>query len=100
MAMLVSSYTSRPLSITFTYSWSATRQEQSILEHEELANRAALYCAIDRFHPTLLLDEGDTFLNDDPELRGVINAGHTRHTARVIRCVGEDSEPAIFSTWC
>ncbi len=61
---------------------------------------AALYRAIDTFHPTLLLDEGDTFLNDDPELRGVINAGHTRHTARVIRCVGEDSEPAIFSTWC
>jgi hypothetical protein len=61
---------------------------------------AALYRAIDRFHPTLLLDEGDTFINDNPELRGVINAGHTRHTARVIRCVGEDSEPAIFSTWC
>lgn len=61
---------------------------------------AALYRAIDRFHPTLLLDEGDTFINDDPELRGVINAGHTRHTARVIRCVGEDSEPAVFSTWC
>ena len=61
---------------------------------------AAPYRAIDTFHPTLLLDEGDTFLNDDPELRGVINAGHTRHTARVIRCVGEDSEPAIFSTWC
>ncbi len=61
---------------------------------------AALYRAIDRFHPTLLLDEGDTFINDNPELRGVINAGHTRHTARVIRCVGENSEPAIFSTWC
>jgi putative DNA primase/helicase len=61
---------------------------------------AALYRAIDKFHPTLLLDEGDTFINDDPELRGVINAGHTRHTARVIRCVGDDIEPTIFSTWC
>jgi len=61
---------------------------------------AALYRAIDKFHPTLLLDEGDTFINENPELRGVINAGHTRHTARVIRCVGEDSEPMIFSTWC
>jgi putative DNA primase/helicase len=61
---------------------------------------AALYRAIDRFHPTLLLDEGDTFINDNPELRGVINAGHTRRTACVIRCVGDDSEPAIFSTWC
>ena len=61
---------------------------------------AALYRAIDTFHPTLLLDEGDTFINDNPELRGVINAGHTRHTARVIRCVGDDSEPTIFSTWC
>jgi hypothetical protein len=28
---------------------------------------AALYRAIDRFHPTLLLDEGDTFINDNPE---------------------------------
>jgi hypothetical protein len=61
---------------------------------------AALYRAIDRFHPTLLLDEADTFFNDDPELRGVINAGHTRHTARVIRCVGDDSQPTLFSTWC
>lgn len=61
---------------------------------------AALYRAIDKFHPTLLLDEADTFIGDDLELRGVINAGHTRHTARVIRCVGDDSEPTIFSTWC
>jgi hypothetical protein len=28
---------------------------------------AALYRAIDRFHPTLLLDEGDTFINDNPD---------------------------------
>jgi len=63
---------------------------------------AALYRAIDRFRPTLILDEGDTFINDDPELRGVINAGHTRHTACVIRCerVGDDHEPTPFSTWC
>lgn len=61
---------------------------------------AALYRSIDRFRPTLLIDEADTFLNDDPEMRGVINAGHTRHTARVIRCVGDDSEPTLFSTWC
>lgn len=61
---------------------------------------AALNRTIDKFHPTLLLDEADTFINDDPELRGVINARHTRHTARVIRCVGDDSEPMIFSTCC
>jgi hypothetical protein len=61
---------------------------------------AALYRVIDKYHPTLLLDEADTFINDDPELRGVVNGGHTRHTARVIRCVGDDSDPTVFSTWC
>jgi putative DNA primase/helicase len=36
---------------------------------------------------------------DNEELRGVVNSGHTRATARVIRCVGEDLTPTVFSTW-
>ena len=61
---------------------------------------AALYRAVQRYRPTLLLDEAETWLRDNDELRGLINAGHTRRTAVVIRTVGEQHEPVAFSTWC
>ena len=61
---------------------------------------AALFRTIERYQPTLLLDEAETFLKDNEDLRGIINAGHTRATAQVIRTVGEKHEPRIFSTWC
>jgi len=60
---------------------------------------AALFRSIEKFHPTLLADEGDTFLGDRDELRGIINSGHTPETAFVIRTVGDQYEPKIFSTW-
>src|SRR5262249_31281196 len=34
------------------------------------------------------------------ELRRVLNSGHTRDMAFVIRTTGEDHEPRTFSTWC
>ena len=40
------------------------------------------------------------FLKDNEELRGIINSGHTRELAYVIRNVGDDHEPRMFSTWC
>jgi putative DNA primase/helicase len=61
---------------------------------------AAVYRAIEACTPTLLLDEADTFLADNHELRGVLNSGHTRATAFVIRSVGDDHEPRRFATWC
>jgi putative DNA primase/helicase len=61
---------------------------------------AAVFRAIDTCQPTLLLDEADTFLRENLELRGVLNSGHTRDTAFVIRSVGDDHEPRRFSTWC
>jgi Protein of unknown function (DUF3631)/Primase C terminal 1 (PriCT-1) len=61
---------------------------------------AALFRTIERYRPTLLLDEAETFLKDNEELRGLVNAGHTRKTAVVIRTVGEQHEAAVFSTWC
>ena len=61
---------------------------------------AALFRAVEKFQPTLLLDEGETWLKANEELRGIVNAGHTRPTAMVIRTVGDDHEPATFSTWC
>lgn len=61
---------------------------------------AALFRTIEAFQPTLLLDEADTWLRGDAdELRGVVNCGHTRDAAFVIRTVGEDHEPRAFSTW-
>jgi putative DNA primase/helicase len=60
---------------------------------------AAVYRVIEAHAPTMLLDETDSFLKDNEELRGVINSGHTRDSAYVIRCVGDDHEPRQFSTW-
>jgi putative DNA primase/helicase len=61
---------------------------------------AALFRAIEKYRPTLILDEAETFLKDNEDLRGLVNAGHTKNTAVVIRTVGESHEAAAFSTWC
>jgi putative DNA primase/helicase len=61
---------------------------------------AALFRAVEKWCPTLLIDEADTFLKNSDELRGVLNSGHTRALAYVIRTVGDDHEPRRFRTWC
>jgi hypothetical protein len=63
---------------------------------------AATFRVIEAARPCLLIDEADTFLNDRDELRGVINSGHTRATAFVLRSVGEGPKQEVrkFSTWC
>jgi len=60
---------------------------------------AALYRTVETVTPTLLVDEADAF-PEPTDLRGILNAGHTRSTAVVIRTVGEDHQPRQFSTWC
>jgi putative DNA primase/helicase len=60
---------------------------------------AVLYRVLDKWHPTLLLDEIDAWLRDNEEARGIVNAGHTRRTAFVYRCVGDDHTPTRFSVW-
>jgi len=60
---------------------------------------AALFRTIDKFSPTLLIDEADTFMRDNEELRGLLNSGHTRDSAYVIRVVGENLNPTKFNTW-
>jgi putative DNA primase/helicase len=60
---------------------------------------AALYRAIDAWSPTLLIDEADAFMKDNEELRGIINSGHTRDSAYVIRTVGDTFTPTKFNTW-
>jgi len=59
---------------------------------------AALYRVIEK-GPTLLVDEADFFLPDNEELRGVLNSGHTRATAFVLRVNRETGEVERFSTW-
>ena len=60
---------------------------------------AALFRVIEACRPCLLIDEADTFIQGNDELRGVINSGHTRQSAFVIRVNGETLEPEKFSTW-
>jgi putative DNA primase/helicase len=61
---------------------------------------AAVFRSIERWNPTLLIDEADTFINENDELRGVLNSSHYRSGAFVVRVVGEQLEPQQFSTWC
>jgi len=60
---------------------------------------AALFRTVERYRPTLIIDEADTFLREREELRGILNSGHTRETAFVVRTAGDDHEPRRFSTW-
>lgn len=61
---------------------------------------AAIYRFIESQRPTLLMDEADAWLRGNEEARSVLNSGHTRAAAIVIRCEGDDSKPKPFSTWC
>ena len=60
---------------------------------------AALFRVIDQDTPTVLIDEADTFLIKDDALRGILNSGHRRNTAFVMRADGENLQPRRFSTW-
>lgn len=63
---------------------------------------AALFRTIELARPTILIDEADTFLRDSEELRGLVNSGHRRNLAFVVRNVEVQGqhEPRKFSTWC
>ncbi|MDN5941572.1 MAG: DUF3631 domain-containing protein [Nitrospira sp.] len=64
------------------------------------ATPASIFRMIERDNPTLLLDEMDTFKDSHPELRAILNSGHRKKGAYVLRCVGDEHEPKAFSTWC
>jgi putative DNA primase/helicase len=61
---------------------------------------ATIFRVIPKYKPTLLIDEADTFLNGDSEMKGILNSGHTRETAVVFRTTGDDQDVKGFSTWC
>jgi putative DNA primase/helicase len=58
---------------------------------------AATFRTIELVKPTLLIDEADTFLPDNEDLRGVLNSGH-RQGGSVVRLVGDKHEPRKFAT--
>jgi hypothetical protein len=59
---------------------------------------AALFRVIQKWRPTLLIDEVDTFVGDNEELRGMLNHSH-RYDGTVTRTVGDDHEPRKFSVY-
>ena len=62
---------------------------------------AALFRLVEKYKPTIGVDEADTFAADNDELRGLLNSGHDRESARFIRLVGDASnyEPRAYATW-
>jgi hypothetical protein len=73
----------------------------------------ALFRAIQEYQPTLIIDEADTFLPGNEELRGILNAGYRRDTAYVVRIAQVTPAPndetpnpssamglVSFSCWC
>jgi putative DNA primase/helicase len=58
---------------------------------------AALYWIVHEVAPTLLIDEGDTFLSTHSSLRGILNSGHTRATAWVMRM--DNGRLRAFCMW-
>jgi putative DNA primase/helicase len=62
---------------------------------------AALFRSIEKWRPTLIIDEADRFLSVNEEANGIINAGHTRRSAYVMRVEEIDGvrNPVRFSVW-
>ena len=65
---------------------------------------SSIFRIIDAAHPTLLLDEADQVVNknSNPDLLAILNSGHRRRTAYVIRSVPTDDGgwvPVRFNTF-
>lgn len=60
---------------------------------------AFIFRAIEKWKPTLLLDEADTYMEQSEDMRGILNSGHDRENAWVGRCHPESNEPMKFTTW-
>ena len=79
----------------------------------------AFFRVIEQLRPTLIIDEADTFLQGNDELRGILNSGYTRKTAFVWRVAAQvqrsfdkvsdkvcdkismnEARAVKFSSWC
>jgi putative DNA primase/helicase len=59
---------------------------------------AVLYRAIEKWHPSIVVDEADAVFVQNEEIRAVVNSGWTRGSG-VLRCDGDDNEPRLFPTF-
>jgi putative DNA primase/helicase len=57
---------------------------------------ATAFRIVDKYHPTLIADEVDKWLKNNPELLTIFLAGHEREFSRVERCVGDDNDIREF----
>jgi hypothetical protein len=66
--------------------------------HAANISTAALFRSIEAFQPTILIDEADAFLEikGNEEINTILNGGHDRGSANVVRCVGDNFEPTPF----
>ena len=64
----------------------------------ENLSTAVFFRVVDKYSPTLLIDEIDTFLRDNEELRGALNAGHAKG-GRHFRCEGDNNDIKGFKTF-
>jgi len=64
------------------------------------ASASALFRAVEKWKPTILIDEADTFFKENFELHGLVNAGYLRD-GFVLRseAVGDSFEPRMFSVF-
>ena len=58
----------------------------------------ALFRSIEKWHPTFVIDEADTALVSNDDLKEVVNSGWTRGPT-VVRCHPETLDPCPFSTF-
>ena len=65
-----------------------------------IASPSSLFRSIEKWGPTLLLDEGDTFFKDKSELAGMVNAGYAKG-GFVLRTetIGDQYEPRTFPVY-
>lgn len=77
----------------------------SVVVHKGLLSSnispAAIFRTIEAWQPTLLIDEADTFISASDELKGIINSGHRKSAAYVIRVESNHNQhtPKRFNTW-
>lgn len=60
---------------------------------------SCLFRVIEALKPTLFIDEADSFMRENEEIRCLLNSGHTQQSSFVLRNVGDNHEPKQFSTW-
>ncbi len=67
--------------------------------HSVNISTSVMFRVIEEHSPTVLIDEADTFLAANEDLRGILNGGHDRMSAYVWRSDGDTHKPTRFSVW-